>query len=217
MRMNLKAFALLAALVPALSFAADDVVEVFKDKGDIFIRGGTNKGVKVGSEVTILGDRIGDTDEYRSGGKATVLEVWGSLARVSLDEEARKLKEIKYAKISKAAPARHANTANAPSTTAAAAAEPAPKPVVTLKGRAELGGIGPAKRITVYNDSSFEWTQCDLRLPNNKHYSLSNLRSGDQDGILVSRFTQDGVQFDKPLDGLTVKCNEGTAKFVFSM
>jgi hypothetical protein len=217
MSMNLKAFALLASLVPALSFAADDVVEVFKDKGDIFIRGGTNKGVKVGTEVTILGDRIGDTDEYRSGGKATVLEVWTSLARVSLDEDARKLKEIKYAKITKAAAApKHANPANAPSTTAAAAAE-APKPVPTLKGRAELGGIGPAKRITLYNDSSFEWTQCDLRLPNNKHYTLGNLRSGDQDGILVSRFTQDGVQFDKPLDGLTVKCNEGTAKFVFSM
>src|SRR4051812_27819046 len=90
-------------LLLALLAADPKLVEVFKDKGDTFIRAGTNKGLKVGSEVVIVGDKIGDTDEYRTGGKATVLEVWETLARISPDEDAKKLKEIKFVKLAGAA------------------------------------------------------------------------------------------------------------------
>jgi hypothetical protein len=200
-------------LLLALLAADPRVVEVFKDKGDTFIRAGTNRGLKVGAEVVILGDKIGDTDEYRAGGKATVLEVWETLARVSPDSEASKLKEIKLAKVGGAAPA-----AAKPAPVAAAGAVEAPAAAAPgLKGHAAFGGIGPAKRITLYNDSSAPWTNCELRLPNNRHYRMASLRAGDQEGVMITRFSQDGTELDRPLDSIAVRCDQGASRFSFSM
>ena len=199
-------------LLLALLAADPKVVEVFKDKGDTFLRAGTNRGLKVGSEVAILGDKIGDTDEYRSGGKATVLEVWETLARVSPDEDAKKLKDIKFARLSSAPAA--AAAPSAPQAVAAASAEP---PAKALKGHAVLGGIGPAKRITVYNDGTTKWTNCEVRLPNNRHYKMAQLNAADQDGIMITRFDQDGTELDRPLDGVMVRCDQGASHFNFSM
>src|SRR3954469_23934771 len=75
-------------LLLALLAADPRTVAAFQDKGDYFIRAGTNAGLKVGSEVLVLGDQIGDTGEYRTAGKAHVLEVWETLARISPDEDA---------------------------------------------------------------------------------------------------------------------------------
>lgn len=202
-------------LLLALLAADPSTVEVFKDKGDLFVRAGTNRGLKVGTQLVILGEKIGDTEEYRTGGKAIILEVWETVARISPDEEARKLKEIKLARIPVAAPAPAAAES-------VAKGEPAPKadaaPAAnTLKGRASFIGVGPAKRITLYNDSSSYWTRCELRLPNNKHFLLPNLRPGDQESILYPRFKQDGAEVDRPLDWILVKCDEGQARFSFSM
>jgi hypothetical protein len=86
----------------------------------------------------------------------------------------------------------------------------------TLKGHAAIGGLGPVQRITIYNDGNTNWNKCELRLPNNKHYMMPRLQGHDQDGIMITRFTQDGAELDKKLDTITVKCAEGTAKFPFS-
>jgi hypothetical protein len=200
-------------LLLALLAADPQAVEVFKDKGDLFVRAGTNRGLKVGTELVILGDRIGDSDEHRAGGTAIVLEVWATLARISPDEEARKLKDIKLARISGAA-------APAPAPVAKAAPPPKAEPAPAgnaLKGRASFIGIGPAKRITISNDGSTLWTKCDLRLPNNKHYVLDVLRPGDHESIVYPRFKQDGTELDRPLDWILVKCEEGQSRFSFSM
>ena len=193
-------------LLLALLAADPTTVEVFKDKGDLFVRAGTNRGIQVGTELVILGDRIGDTDEYRAGGKATVLEVWETVARISPDEEARKLKDVKLARVKSAAPVA------AP----AAVADP-PNAGNTLKGHASFIGLGPAKRITVHNDSALRWTRCELRLPNNRHFMLSQLRAGDHEAIVYPRFNQDGTELDRPLDWILVKCDEGQSRFNFSM
>ena len=200
-------------LLLSLLAADPHVVEVFKDKGDLFIRAGSSRGLRVGSEVIILGERIGDTDEYRTGGKASVLEVWETLARISPDEDARKLKELKLARLP------------ATALPAAVAAKSAPEPAAAnpepgahaLKGRATINGIGPAKRITLYNDSSTGWTHCELRLPDNRRYQLSYLRAGDHEGIALPRFSQDGTEYDRPLDWLQVRCVEGQTRLNFSM
>jgi hypothetical protein len=197
-------------LVPALAFAEGTVVDAFKDKNEYYVKAGTKQGLKVGSEVVILGDQIGDTGEYRTGGKATVLEVFENLSRVSLDEEAAKQKEIKKARLAKSAAA----TPSAPAKTAAGTGGSAPAGLV---GHATIMGFGPAKRITVVNDSKTNWTKCDLRLPNNKRYQLAKLNAGDQEAISLPNFHQDGTEYDKPLDSISVNCAEGGAKFNFSM
>lgn len=209
-------------LLLAVLAADPNAVEVFKDKGDLFVRAGTNRGLKVGTELTVLGDRIGDTEEYRTGGKAIVLEVWETLARISPDEEARKLKEIKFAKVKGAAPLVAPRAEPAPKSRPAAApkaeaeAEPAPTGP-TLKGHASFIGIGPAKRLTIHNDTDTLWTHCDLRLPNNKHYVLDVLRPRDHDSISYPRFSQDGTELDRPLDWILVKCDQGQVRLNFSL
>ena len=72
-------------LVGFRSFASAQA-ELFKDKTEYFVRCGSSSGLGVGSVVLVLGESIGDTGERRSVGRATVMEVWAGLARVSLDE-----------------------------------------------------------------------------------------------------------------------------------
>lgn len=77
----------MGALLLALALGSDGVTfEAFVDKGDVFIRGGATHGLEVGSEVAILGEAIGDTDERRTVGRALVVETWARLARVRLPD-----------------------------------------------------------------------------------------------------------------------------------
>lgn len=79
---------MLLVILAALA-ASPTSVELFTDKGEMFIRAGTQAGLRVGQEVRVLGERIADTQERRTAGHLTVLEVWDSLARVSLDAAAQ--------------------------------------------------------------------------------------------------------------------------------
>jgi len=72
---------------PTLSGGAP--VELFEDQGQTFLYAGANQGLSVGSQVVIVGQRIGNTAERRRVGMATVMEVWPSIARVHLDEAAQ--------------------------------------------------------------------------------------------------------------------------------
>ncbi len=93
---------LLCLLLPSLSsFAADKAVEVFVDRGDYFLRAGSRAGLQVGSEVTFLGEKIADTEERRTAGQGTVMEVWDSLARVRPDDPAA-MASIRFARLPKA-------------------------------------------------------------------------------------------------------------------
>ncbi len=209
-------------LLLALLTADPRTVEVFKDKGDYFLRAGTNRGLRVGIEVMILGERIGDTDEYRAGGKATVLEVWESLARVSPDEEAKRQKEIKFARVpgppALSVPPPPPASAPLPARGPVASATNAPQlPRPMLRGRAEVNGIGHLRRFTIFNDSNFNWTSCELRLANNLHFWLGSLRAGEWDGVMMTRFTQDGTEHDRDLEWIWVRCAEGESRFAFSL
>lgn len=70
--------------------AAQPRFEVFKDKGEFFVRAGTVQHLRVGAEFRLLGEQVADTGEYRTVGKAVVLELWPTLARVSLDADAQR-------------------------------------------------------------------------------------------------------------------------------
>jgi hypothetical protein len=88
--------------------------------------------------------------------------------------------------------------------------KPEPKP---LEGSAKIIGFGPARQITVNNDSDADWTDCELRLPTNKRYMLKFLKARDHESVVLPKFNQDGVEYDKPLDQITVKCEQGTGTF----
>jgi len=93
----------------------NDTFDVFTDKGDLFVRAGKNKGLKMGSEVKLLGEKIGDTDERRVVGKANVIEIYDTIARVVPDDEGKKAKPVaaRIGEDSTAAPAAQAAPAAA--------------------------------------------------------------------------------------------------------
>lgn len=74
--------------------AAPQSVEVFRDQSQYFVRAGSTSGLKVGSQLPILGNYIATTTERRTLGRATVLELWPTLARVSLDVPLTAIPEV---------------------------------------------------------------------------------------------------------------------------
>ncbi|MCI0569293.1 MAG: hypothetical protein L0Y66_00935 [Myxococcaceae bacterium] len=182
-----------------------DMVELFVDRAETYIRAGTEQGLEVGDTVAIVGDRIGDTDERRTIGSASVLEVWKRLARVSLDAAARNSSGEKHARV---------GDARASTSARKAPSEGVP---AELQGRVWVSGVGPARRIVVHNTGDTAWRRCDVRLPSNKHYVLEGLEPDASEGIMLFRFTQDGVQHDLPTTFVHVKCANGEARFPLSI
>jgi head-tail adaptor len=192
---------LVAMPLPALAQdAAKDgpkLVDLFVDRGDTFIRAGSAQGIKVGDSIPILGDKIGNTEERRVVGSAAVLEVWKTIARVNLDAGARGAEGEKFAQVG-------AETATS-------------KTSSSLRGRASASGVAKLRRITIYNDSGSTWRNCDVRLPNNKRYILTQLAPRSSEGIMLFRFNQDGVERDLPTTYVDVRCSNGEARFPLAM
>lgn len=184
-----------------------DVVELFVDRGETYIRAGAAQGLEVGASVDILGDRMGDTDERSTVGTATVLEVWKNLARVSLDAAARSASGEKLARVG----GTHAGGS------ASARKTPTGRAPAGLSGKVSVSGVGPARRIVVHNTGATAWRRCDVRLPSNKHYVLEELEPDSSEGIMLWRFTQDGVQHDVPTTHVQVKCANGESRFPLSI
>lgn len=186
-------------------------VEVFVDRGDTFIRAGTTHGVKVGIVLPVLGPPIGNTQERRTIGGATVIEVWETLARVSLDKAASSVAGPKLARI---APP----PAPAPEPPPAPALPPPPPPplpeaaapALALKGHAEMGAFS---RVWIYNDSPAPWSNCELKLPNNTHFKIEALPARSNDKVRMGAFEPAGPVKDVPINSVTVTCDQGVGKF----
>jgi hypothetical protein len=224
----MKALTLVFCLAATVGFAAGDTVEIFVDKQDFFIRAGTNRGLKVGSEVLVLGDRIADTNEYRVAGRANVLEVFETIARVNLDAAAQKVKNPKLAMLQ--AGARVERPAPQPLTPPPPPPKDPPNPKAwssekdelppadgVLQGIARKTGGWIGTRIIVKNTSTIRWTRCDVRLPDNRHYRIDSLDPREEEGIMLTKFTQDGVRRDVAIDSVLMQCNEGVGKLPFAL
>lgn len=189
----------LGSLSPSLAGEKGDAkkpVETFIDRGEVFARAGESSGLTVGTVLKVLGPRIGDTDERRAVGSATVMEVWETLARLKLDAEAEKHKGERFVALPKEQSQAEASPTQGP-----------PR----LRGHAEFSGL--VKRLVVYNDGPGRWTGCELRFPNNKRYLMPKLEAGDSETVMLMRFEQDGVPRALPLDWVRVRCKEGEARF----
>jgi hypothetical protein len=90
---------------------------------------------------------------------------------------------------------------------------PKPPPQIrALSGHAKMSGFGPTRGITLYNDGDFGWRNCDLRLPDNRHYFMDELSSHDEEHVAMFRFKQDGAPRDVEVNSVVVHCEEGAAK-----
>jgi serine/threonine-protein kinase len=197
------------------------VYEVMEDRGEHYLRAGRADGIVMGTEVQMVGPPESDGRRPLYG-VAVVMELKGErLARLRPDKSPPAGSTL-FASFTpepkakdKPRPSRR-EPARTPSPTAPATppppvvAEPEPEP---LRGKAELSGFGPVRRVIVYNREQRPWTKCELRLPNNKRYLLDKLDAGDQNAIAMVKFRQDGVERDLELKSLTVTCAEGTARF----
>ena len=200
---------------PATIASTGAPVELFEDQGQTFLYAGSNQGLAVGSQVVIVGQRIGNTAERRRVGIATVMEVWPTIARVHLDEAAQSARGERHAWLADPSSAPSAATATATATATAPPMVNAPASSSgSLVGHAELQGFGPAvgHRLLVYNDGRTPWTQCDLRLPPTGHYHLTELNPGDSEAILVVKFVAEG-SVEGPANALVVSCAQGQATF----
>ncbi len=226
----MKALTLVLALSSTAALAAGDTVEIFLDKQDVFIRAGTNKGLKVGSEVLVLGERIGDTNEYRVAGRANVLEVFETIARVSLDPGAQKVKSPKLAKLQTSAKVERPVAVQPTLTAPPPPPRDPPNPKAwssdkdesvgqngLLQGIARKTGGWIGTRIIIKNTSNIRWNRCDVRLPDNRHYRIDSLEAHEEDGIMLNKFTQDGVHRDVAVDSVLVQCDEGVGKLPFAL
>ena len=143
----------LVLAVARTAFAED--AELFVDRGETFIRAGSDQGLQRGVAIDVLAGKGG-----KKVGSATVMEVWPSLARVNLDEGARTDKTpVKYATLG-AAKAQPPVAPTPPPPPPANAnnrkplGDPPPPPPPArgeLKGRAVYGGAGPWTALQVIN------------------------------------------------------------------
>lgn len=215
--------ALAVAVVLSAPCWADDV-EVFVDRGETFVRAGSDAGLQRGTSVVVVG----------KGGKrlgtATVMETWPALARVSLDEAARGDKSpVKYVTVGAtrspavAPPPPSPPPPPPPPSSPGAVRRPLPSATGTaaettgsvLKGHATYGGAGRWTAIQLFNDSTIDWTECTLLLlPLESRYALAKLVA--QDHELIARSNFDNPDFDREPTAVRVTCRQGEAKFPFN-
>jgi hypothetical protein len=224
----MRTLALVVGLMSSAALAQATETELFTDKGDIFIRAGTNAGAQVGTEVTILGDKIANTEERRRVGTGTVMEVWPTLARLALDDQARADKTAKRFValengriVTGAAPAPPPPPAKKAEGKKPLAAPPTPPPPpsplgAALNGHATFGGAGPWTLLRLWNDGDGSWSNCTLSLmPGNLVYKLARLRGHDVESVALSNFEWKGPELDITHTSVDVRCNEGRGNFFF--
>ena len=215
----MRALALAWGLWSTVALAQATETELFTDRGDVFVRAGTTAGAQVGAEVTILGDKIANTEERRRVGTGTVMEVWPSLARLALDDSAKADKTAKrYVALNNgrlvlgAAPkpppraeakAEGKGDARKPLPVPAPAAPAAAALGDALSGHATFGGAG-------------SWSNCTLALmPGNRVYKMPRLRGHDAETVALSNFEWKGPEMDVEHTSVDVRCTEGRGNFFF--
>jgi hypothetical protein len=221
---------------------AEDVSEIFLDHKETFVRAGTKQGLEKGSEVVVVGKPNASGARAKLG-TAVVMDVFPAMSRLSLDKASAAAKGDRYVVVPSSAPAVviAEKVAEKPAEKPVPVAKAAPEkpedldrtpnfhkpendgyeqakpPEKKLKGRASSIGFGPVRRIRLQNENAFAWTKCELRLANNKHYLMDHLGAGEDDGIALPRFVQDGTERDVEINNVTVKCAEGSATFTFGL
>ncbi len=87
----------------------------------------------------------------------------------------------------------------------------------TLHGTAKVtGGFGPARRVGVTNQDSFDWNKCTVTLNGEWGYHMPHLSAGEYEGIMGGRFknsTGDMMTKNHQITAVRISCNEGSGTF----
>jgi hypothetical protein len=96
----------------------------------------------------------------------------------------------------------------APRAAASASATP------SLRAHASMsGGLGPARRVTVFNDSGTGWTGCTVYANDLYSYAMKNVAAGDHEGIMMIRFKDSaGNPFtsNAQINRVKIRCDQGS-------
>ncbi len=204
---------------PKQQVPAGEAYEVFFDRGQAYLRAGGEEGLSKGASVQVVGPATdGMRPLYATG---VAMDVMPHLARLYVEGGRKSLKGAGdlFGLFDKSARRREPTVTAIP-------AEPAPErppppaptpppadPTAVLVGQGGISGMGPFRRLTLYNGGEFNWTKCELRLPDNRRYELASLEARSSDGIMLRKFTQDGTEVDAAVTYVQVKCTEGSARF----
>jgi hypothetical protein len=212
---------LLALLVLTQSPNTD--AEIFVDRGETYIRAGQINGLEVGSALDVL-----DAKTRQPVGAALVMEIWESLSRVSLDSKAAAYGPLKVARVQRRpepiaqqqmpAPLPPDDIAPAPLPSGPMPTRPPQQQGAWLDGQVTMTGAGSGRRVIIKNRSNRDWHNCDVRLPNGKHYWIGDLDAGDDEGVMLFRFDYErGAPIPQPTEGVAVVCREGMGRFPISL
>ncbi len=181
---------------PALAKGVE-TAKIFTDKGSTYFRTDAKKVLNVGDELVAIAD---PKNPDGPSGRAVIMELTGSLARVSLDDDATRIKAKHVILPGNAAPA-----AAAPEEAAKAPAAPSGP---TLDGKLELSGLRFAWKS--FSDSS--WTDCKLVHSDGSFFEVGEVVKHSEDGVLRVKL---GGAPEPAYDHLAVICSEGESKFYF--
>lgn len=75
------------------------------------------------------------------------------------------------------------------------------------------GGFGPARRLNIWNESTFGWTGCKVTLDGTYSFSMKDVAAGMDEGIMVYKF-KDGrgnpFTSNAEVESVAVACREGS-------
>lgn len=180
--------------------AVANAADIFLDKGDTFVRAGSDDGLKKGAEVKVVGAAV-DGNQRPHLGAATVLEVFPKLARLSLDASAARAPAPLFVVLA-GAPA----SPNAPAATA-----PATGPHSSGKKRfsAELQlQWAPLKAVVVHNTSSFAWHGCTITIPGKQVFHQKGVPAGFKREFPLAQFAVEPSAADLQNE-VRIACAEG--------
>jgi hypothetical protein len=205
--MSLVAITLVVFSQLTLTAAPATTAKIFTDKGNTYFRTDP-KLISVGAEFDMV---TNPKQPEKSVGKAVVMEINGPLARISIDDDAKKAgaKFIVIFRPGDEAQAAAATVSPEKRDEAVAKkADPAVPPAKKLTGRLEVAGL----RFVWNNDSDESWTQCKLVHCDGSSFDVGEVVKQTEDGVM--RVKLSGAP-EPVYDHVEVICSEGQAKFYF--
>ncbi len=168
---------------------------IFADGDKLFARAGTEDGLKVGIEVRIVGAQTNDGKRELLG-RATVLEVFPKMARLSLDGPALKAPGERFVVLETAA----AKPADAK--------RPAPGVKVGLNAALSLVEL-PVRAVKLKNNGTFTFNRCTVLVPGQQQIEFKTLGPGMARELVLSEFRQN-PSADVLNNEVRLRCAQGS-------
>jgi serine/threonine-protein kinase len=180
------------------------VTEIFVDDGKTYVRAGVNEGLVVGATLVITGPPV--EGKRLKVGTATVMEVFPTMARISLDAAANEAVAPRFAALAITS----AKDAGASGQAEKLPAATRTSPRGAMKGVIQLQTT-PVWSVFLQNTSKFTWTQCTLFAPGQRRFAFASLIPQGRREFPVGLFVFDAT-VPQLNNEVQVGCKEGTIR-----